>query len=87
MKKVYLIQYNVADNTLFEGRIKSLGEWVKYFSDNWIVASELTAKQIYDKLAEGLPNKQILIIELSSRNYYGIMNTKIWDFIKSHGQR
>jgi hypothetical protein len=82
MKKIYLIQYNESDNSIFENRVKSIGDWVKYFSDNWIVASELSAEKIYEKITNGYDNKSIFIIELSSTNYYGRMNTKVWDFIK-----
>lgn len=84
MKKVYLIQYNMSDNQIFENKVKSLGDWVKYFSDNWIVSSELSAQKIYEKLTDGNDNKSIIIIELSTENYYGRMNPKVWDFLKSN---
>ncbi len=87
MKKVYLIQYNISDNSIFENRVKSLGDWVKYFSDNWIVTSELTAKEIYEKITEGYESKSILVMELPTSNYYGRMNTKVWDFLKSNRKK
>lgn len=87
MKKVYLIQYNISDNSIFENRVKSLGKWVKYFSDNWLIISELQSKEIYEKITEGYENKSILVIELSTSNYYGRMNTKVWEFLKAHKQK
>ena len=87
MKKVYLIQYHSVDNQLFENKVKSLGEWVKYFSDNWIVSSELSAKEIYDKITEGFENKSIIIIEISTENYYGRMDPKIWNFLKMNKKK
>ena len=87
MKKVYLIQYNISDNSIFENRVKSLGDWVKYFSDNFIVTSELTAKEIYEKITEGYESKSILVMELPTSNYYGRMNTKVWDFLKSNRKK
>lgn len=87
MKKVYLIQYNSVDNQLFENKVKSLGEWVKYFSDNWIVSSELSAQEIYDKITEGFENKSIIIIEMSTENYYGRMDPKIWNFLKMNKKK
>ena len=84
MKKVYLIQYNINDNLIFDSRVKNLGDWVKYFSDNFIVASDLSAQQIYEHITDGFDNKSILIIELDTKNYYGRMNTKIWDFLKKY---
>ena len=41
MKKVYLIQYRSFDNHIFENKVKLLGEWVKYFSDNWLIFDAL----------------------------------------------
>ncbi|MEO0037692.1 MAG: hypothetical protein RIQ59_903 [Bacteroidota bacterium] len=87
MKKVYLIQYHSVDNQLFETKVKSLGEWVKYFSDNWIVSSELSAQEIYDKITEGFENKSIIIIEMSTENYYGRMDPKIWNFLKMNKKK
>jgi hypothetical protein len=87
MKKVYLIQYHNVDNQLFENKVKSLGEWVKYFSDNWIVSSELSAQEIYDKITEGFENKSIIIIEMSTENYYGRMDPKIWNFLKMNKKK
>jgi hypothetical protein len=87
MKKVYLIQYHSVDNQLFENKVKSLGEWVKYFSDNWIVSSELSAQEIYDKITEGFENKSIIIIEMSTENYYGRMDPKIWNFLKMNKKK
>ncbi|WP_312297811.1 MULTISPECIES: hypothetical protein [Chryseobacterium] len=88
MKKVYLIQSNINDSAFFEARVKNLGDWVKYFSDNYIVASELTATKIYEYLVDGYENenknKSIFIVEIDTINYYGWMNTKIWDFLKKY---
>jgi hypothetical protein len=49
-----------------------------------MIVSELSAKEIYEKLTEGNENKSILIIEIDTKNYYGRMNTKIWEFLKKH---
>lgn len=83
MKKIYLIQYNASDTSTLEVRIKALGTWVKYFSDNWIVESALSAKEIYEKLKVGYEDKNIFIIQLNTADYYGRMNTSVWDYLKS----
>jgi hypothetical protein len=61
MKKIYLIQSAIKDNEAFSNRIKSLGTWLKYFSDNWIVESTFSAKEIYDRLSSGHENESIFI--------------------------
>lgn len=86
MKRLYLIQHNV-ENEVLNNRIKAFGVWTKYFSDNWLIESELTAKEIYSKISEGLEDKNIIIIEVDPNNYWGRMNTKLWDFIKNHKSR
>lgn len=82
MKKIYLIQTAIKDNEAFSNRIKSLGTWLKYFSDNWIVESSLSAKEIYERLSSGHENDSIFIIELNSTNYWGRMNSTVWDYLK-----
>ena len=82
MKKIYLIQTNIKDNEAFTDRIKSLGSWLKYFSDNWIVESSLSAQEIYVKLSSGHEKDSIFVAELSKSNNWGRMNTKVWEYFK-----
>jgi hypothetical protein len=82
MKKIYLIQTSIKDREAFNEKIKSLGTWLKYFSDNWIVESTMSAHEIYDKLSVGYEKGDIFIVELSKTNYWGRMNTKVWDYFK-----
>ena len=82
MKKVYLIQFNSSDSLAFESKVKALGSWIKYFDDNWIVETTLSAKEIYDKLIVGNDDKSIFIIQLDTSNYWGRMNSKLWDYLK-----
>lgn len=82
MKKIYLIQTKISDNQAFESRVKSLGTWIKYFDNNWMIESTLSAKEIYEKLSVGFENDNMFIIELNKTNYWGRMNSKVWDYIK-----
>ena len=82
MKKIYLIQSKISDNQAFDTRIKSIGTWIKYFDNNWMIESTLSAKEIYAKLSIGFENENIFIIELYKTNYWGRMNSKIWDYLK-----
>lgn len=81
MKKLYLIQSKIYD-TDFDTRIKAIGSWVKYFDNNWIVETTLTSHEIYNKISFGFENESMLIVELSKTNYWGRMNTKVWDYLK-----
>lgn len=85
MKRTYLIQSAVTDNEEFNNRIKALGPWLKYFSDNWIVSSELSAEEIYNKLTSDGFEHNILVLEIKTDNYWGRMNTKVWEYFKERG--
>jgi hypothetical protein len=52
-----------------------------------MVSSELSAKEIYEKITEGNENKSIIVIEISTENFYGRMDPKIWNFLKAHKKR
>lgn len=81
MKKVYLIQFNNSDSLTLENKVKSLGSWIKYFGENWLVETTLSSKEIYQKLSDGNEDKSIFIIQLETSNYYGRMNTKLWEYL------
>ncbi len=87
MKKIYLIQFNNNNSILFENKVKALGSWIKYFGDNWIVESNLSSKEIFNKLSVGNEDKNIFIIQLDSSNYWGRMNSKLWDYLKPRRKR
>ncbi|MEZ4809617.1 MAG: hypothetical protein R2819_04595 [Allomuricauda sp.] len=84
MKKTYLIQTSIKNNEVFNNRIKSLGPWMRYFSDNWLVQSSLSAQDIYNLLSIGNEKESIFIIELNKSNYWGRMNTEVWDYLKKN---
>ena len=87
MKKVYLIQFNNNNSILFESKVKALGSWIKYFGDNWIVESNLSSEEIFNKLSVGNEDKNIFIIQLDTSNYWGRMNSKLWDYLKPRRKR
>ena len=83
MKKIYLVQYQITENVAtFENRMKLLGSWIKYFNNSWLVESELTAEKIYEKLSVDFKEASIIIIEIKKDNYFGRMNTSVWDYLK-----
>ncbi len=82
--KVYLVQFATADKMIFEPRIKKLGDWVKYFDDNYFVSSDLNADDIYNQITDGFENKSVLVIQVSTLNYYGRMNPKVWEILKKN---
>lgn len=84
MNRIYLIQYDVADDSVIVNRIKSLGNWIQYFEKNWIVKTNLAPKAIYEKLSLDYEKDRFFIIELSSTNYWGRMDTTVWDWFSQN---
>ena len=84
MKKIYLIQYTLKEDSILVDRIKSLGPWMSYFSKSWIVESDLlTAKAIYDRISQNYETERILIMELNKSNYWGVMPKEAWEWLTS----
>ena len=81
MNKIYLVEYDIKDDKALIERIKSLGAWMNYFDGNWFVKSTLSAKEVYDRIAIGYEEERILIVEVSNRNYWGVMPKDAWDWI------
>jgi hypothetical protein len=84
MDRIYLIQYNMSEDSVIINRIKALGNWVQYFGKSWIVKSNLTAKDIYEKLCVDYEKESFIIFEINASQYWGRMDTKIWDWLKEN---
>ena len=81
MKKIYLIQYSIEEDSKIRERIKLFGTWMSYFPRSWIIESELTAKEIYEKISVDHEKDRILIMELNKNNYWGVMPKEAWEWI------
>jgi hypothetical protein len=83
MNKLYLIQYTLKNDPILVPRIKTLGTWMNYFPQSWIVKTHLNAQEIYEKISVDLEKDRILIMELDKINYWGIMPKEAWNFLKN----
>lgn len=81
MKRIYLIQHNIIDDSVFQERIKTLGTWMSYFPKSWIVESDLKAADIYKIISQDYEKQWILIMELNKTNYWGVMPNEAWDWL------
>ena len=82
MNRIYLIQFKMNDDSILIERIKSLGRWMNYFGHSWIVQTTLSAQDIYNKLSVDYEKESIFIIELDTKNYWGRMETTVWEWLK-----
>lgn len=85
MKKIYVIIVSpeLNNNELFRERIKMIGSNYIFWDNHWLVSSTESAKEIYKKLsADDFNLVSIFVSELNISNYFGRMNTTLWDWIK-----
>jgi hypothetical protein len=89
MKK-YLITYNLKtpnwNYTGFFNALQNIGPWWHYIDSTWIVKSNLTAQQIYSRIAPGFLSTSdfILIIEIKSESKFGWLPQEAWNWIDSN---
>lgn len=87
MKKIILIVYNPAlDSDILRDRIKSLGPNYTFWGNHWFVETQSSPKEVYKKIsADGFETSSLLVIEMSQNqgNYYGRMNTSLWEWLKN----
>lgn len=87
MKKIILVIYDPSlDSDILRDRIKSLGPNYTFWGNHWFVETQYTTKEVYEKIsANEFETNSILVIEMSkdTYNYYGRMNTSLWDWLKT----
>ena len=82
-----MVIYNPAiDNDILKDRIKSFGPNYTFWGNHWFIKTTCTTKDVYEKLSSNeFEAAAILVVELSQNalNYYGRMNTSLWDWLKN----
>ncbi|MDD2285736.1 MAG: hypothetical protein PHQ11_10105 [Paludibacter sp.] len=62
--------------------IKSFGSWAHALESSWIVQTNLSASDIYNKLSHSLDkNDRIFIVEIKLNNSYWFLNEKVADWL------
>ena len=87
----YAVTYDIADSkkdhTKFFEKIKTLGRWMHYIEDTWILSTEeySTAGEIFAEL-EPLIDKEedyILVVQIEPSDSQGWLPEKAWDWFNS----
>ena len=85
MKKIYIIIVSPELNSdkIIE-RIKMIGSNYIFWNNHWLVSSSESAKDIYHKLSVDEFNlASIFVSEMNIANYFGRMNTTLWDWLNN----
>ncbi|MCM1302313.1 MAG: hypothetical protein NC250_03095 [Alistipes senegalensis] len=87
--KTYLIIYAEETNNteILIDRIKSLGDYCRFFNNHWFVRTSLnTAEDVYKSIIkDDLATISVIVLNISSQpshNYWGFMNKAVWEWLK-----
>ena len=90
MSKFYLISLNKPEDNRLERFIKdSFENWMHYMECNWVVVSDMSVKEITDRLVPWVRNSDesnqlMLVTELDPANVNGWLPQGAWDWIIKH---
>ncbi|NCE72429.1 hypothetical protein [Odoribacter sp. Z80] len=88
MKKVFLVIHELGIiNDVLKDRIRSLGRSYVFWNNHWLVETDLTAEEIYHRIACDIFERQaFFIVEITNKSregYWGIMNRTLWKWLKN----
>ena len=86
--KVLLVTYDLRhpgqNYTGFYSTLQKSKFWWHYLESTWLLATELSPRDWYNKLKTSMAeNDNLLIIEVK-RNYYGSLTEEAWNWIVEH---
>jgi len=82
---VLLITYDLnrpgQNYTSLHEEIKKAGTWWHHLESTWIIETDLTPKQWYERLVSHIDrNDNLIVFEITS-NYYGWAPKEAWDWL------
>jgi hypothetical protein len=92
MIKIYLVTYNTNGNfnqAIFHAYLTSLyplniSDWWHHIDTTYLVASTLNVNQLYNLIYPGVPQRNLLIIEVDPNNTQGWLPPLAWEWIKKY---
>lgn len=87
--KVLLVSYDLRQpsreySKLYE-ILKNSPKWWHYLESTWLILTNDTPKQLFDKLNAALDSDDhILILEITKRNYWGVLAKDAWQWIEEN---
>ncbi|MEM7241815.1 MAG: hypothetical protein AAF429_06490 [Pseudomonadota bacterium] len=88
---IYAINYDLKRpgqnyNDLHDA-IKGCGAWWHYLDSCWLVDTNLSASQIWEKLSKHTDSNDYFLITGISRDYSGWLPEKAWEWINSRSNK
>lgn len=82
MSKAYLITHDCKENKNLDEEIKNSLKWWHYIESTWIIITDETANEIWNRLENKINNDDNLLIIDIGNSYQGWLTSKAWDWIK-----
>ena len=87
MYRPFIITYDlskpIANYEKVYETIQSFGTSIRFQKSVWLVKTNLSTKQMYNKLRTALDNDDYIFICELNENYYGWAAEKDWEFLKN----
>lgn len=89
-RKAYILVFDrddKVDYTKFHNELVGLPQienWFHYLKSSYVLISRLSASSLNDKVADLVPGKRLLIVELNLKNHDGFLPQKAWDWLKRY---
>lgn len=84
---VYSISYDLRKpGTNYIGlyeAIKTIGAWASPMDSYWLVDTDLTAGQIFDRLRVHMDENDLMLVAGITQDYKGFLPNEIWSWLKS----
>ena len=85
---VYVISYDLKkpgqDYTELHEAIKNIGSWWHHLDSTWLVDTDLTPEQIWQKLDGKIDQNDLLLIHALKPGSQGWLTQKAWNWISKH---
>ena len=88
-RHVYIVSYDLRHTLVrnysgFYGALQSFPSWMHHIDNTWLIVSDVSSKEIYNRLAPHIfTDCHILIMRVTS-DYFGLLPDEAWNWINSN---
>ena len=85
---IYLITYDLnKPGQNYKGLYDAIknasdGSWMHYLDSTWIIRTNLSTKQVCDRIKPCVDNSDNFLVVEIKENYYGWLPNEAWDYFK-----
>ncbi|MCI0700377.1 MAG: hypothetical protein L0241_04785 [Planctomycetia bacterium] len=83
--KLYIVTYDFADpdrDADFFEELTTFSDWWHFLMDTWLIATDLTAAEVFAKLRPHLDQQVNILVLEAGRDFAGYLPKKAWPWIE-----